>query len=172
LCLVRRFAPNRTVRQTAPQTIFLLPIPHSLARTLQAVAEELFSTAGDGRLADTSLTATGSICMTNALAAVGFRESQRRVFEQSLKSAKWTCNVGAPRRILLARRRWLSHTSSKKARRPLRISALSAAPLAAACVSHSDTRRRAFHELTRRSIIHVRSATPSRLRYEPVQTNS
>ena len=70
--LVRPFGPSRTAHRTAPPTIFLLPILLSLARTHQAVAEELFSTAGDGKLADTSLTATGSICMTNDLAAVGF----------------------------------------------------------------------------------------------------
>jgi hypothetical protein len=70
--LVRPLGPSRTAHRTAPPTIFLLPILLSLARTHQAVAEELFSTAGDGKLADTSLTATGSICMTNDLAAVGF----------------------------------------------------------------------------------------------------
>jgi hypothetical protein len=77
--LVRPLGPSRTAHRTAPQTIFLLPILLSLARTHQAVAEELFSTAGDGKLADTSLTATGSICMANDLAAVGFQESLRHV---------------------------------------------------------------------------------------------
>lgn len=137
--LARPFGQGRTVRQTAPQIIFLLPIPHSLVRMLPAVAEELSSTAGDGKLADTSLTATGSICMTNDLAAVGFPGIPAPRFERSLKSAKWTCNVGAPRRILLARRRfrrWPSQANSKKARRLLKISVQSAAPPAAARVSH------------------------------------